>query len=119
MKTPTIKKIFEQYQSVVSKSDTPFFILFSLAYHFLLLDTTTDNSVCIIQACGYGCWYRQSRGVTMLVPSLERERSDHMKPLGSSVIEYSFDVSSSKKKENINHLSGWVAQYQAHQMLLY
>lgn len=35
----------------------------------------------------------------MLVPSLERKRSDHMKPLGSSVFEDSFDVSSSKKKK--------------------
>lgn len=38
MKTPTIQKLFERCQSVLSKNDTPFSYS-SLEYHSLLLDT--------------------------------------------------------------------------------
>lgn len=41
------------------------------------------------------------------VSSFIRKGSDHMKSLGFSVIEHSFDVSNSKRKcTYINHLNG-------------
>jgi hypothetical protein len=52
---------------------------------------------------GARCWYRWSYEVTVPFPLPERKKSGQMKSVFFSIIEYSFDITSSKTNNHIPH----------------